>query len=85
LVLNGLTNRQTFYAGTVLQIPQTGQPYPGERIQKAHPAAYIVSRSAETIYTIACQFGDVDPLAIAQASNLPVDSVLYVGQQLTVP
>ena len=85
LVISGLSNRQTFYAGTVLQIPQTGNPYPGERMQKVHPAAYTVARSNETLYTVACQFGDVDPLAIAQANNLPVDSGLYVGQQLNIP
>jgi hypothetical protein len=37
------------------------------------------------MYTIACQFGDVDPLAIAQANDLPVESLLYVGQQLNIP
>ncbi|MGZ9234899.1 MAG: ABC transporter permease subunit, partial [Anaerolineales bacterium] len=64
LVLNGITNRQTFYAGTILRIPQTGRSYPGERMQKIHPAAYKVSRSDETLHMVACQFGDVDPLAI---------------------
>jgi len=85
LALNGLLSSQTFYAGTVLQIPQTGNPYPGERRQKIHPAPYTVSGSSETIYTVACQFGDVDPLGIAQANNLSVDSVLYGGQQLNIP
>jgi peptide/nickel transport system permease protein len=85
LLLSGLSAHQTFYAGTVLQIPQTGNPYPGERMQKPHPASYTVSRSDETIYMIACQFGDVDPLAIAQANDLPVESLLYVGQQLNIP
>ena len=85
LVLNGLSNRQTFYAGTVLDIPQTGNPYPGERMQKVHPATYMVSGSDETLYTIACQFGDVDPAVIAQANGLPVDSVLDAGQQLNIP
>lgn len=85
LALSGLSNRQTFYAGTVLHIPQTGKTYPGERMQRIHPAIHTVSRSDETIYTIACQFGDVDPLAIAQANGLSVDSVLSVGQQLNIP
>jgi LysM repeat protein len=85
LLLSGLSANQTFYAGTVLQIPQTGNRYAGERMQKLHPASYAVSRSNETMYTIACQFGDVDPLAIAEANNLPVDSVLYAGQQLNIP
>ena len=83
--MSGLSNRQTFYAGTVLHLPQTGNPYPGERMQKVHPATYMVSGSDETLYTIACQFGDVDPAVIAQANGLPVDAVLDVGQQLNIP
>ena len=85
LAQSELSNRQTFYAGTVLQIPKTGNPYPGERMQKVHPAIYTVSRSDETLYAIACQFGDVDPLAIAEVNNLPVDSMLYGGQKLNIP
>lgn len=85
LALNGLLNSQSFYAGIVLQLPQTGNPYPGACRQKAHPATYIVPGSSETMYTVACQFGDMDPLAIAQANNLPVDSVLYAEQQLNIP
>jgi hypothetical protein len=84
LVLNGLLNVQTFYVGTVLQIPQTGKPYPGVRLQKIYPSTYTVLGSDETMYTIACQVGDVEPLAIAQANKLPVDPVLYVGQQLNI-
>ena len=85
LVLNRLQNRQTFFRGMVMQIPQSGNPFPGERMQKVHPTLHTVSSSNETMYTIACEFGDVQPLAIAQANNLPVDSALYVGQQLNIP
>ena len=85
LVLNGMLNRNTFYAGTVLQIPQTGKPFPGERRQNAHPAMYTVASANETIFTIACQFGDVDPLVIAQANEIAIDSALYAGQQLNIP
>jgi peptide/nickel transport system permease protein len=84
LALNGLLNQQTFYAGTVLQIPQSGNAYPGERMQQAHPTTYTVSRADETLYTIACAFGDVDPQELAQANGLSIDSALYVGQQLNV-
>lgn len=80
-----MLNRDTFFAGMVLQMPQTGKPFPGERMQKAHPAPYTVSRADETMYTIACQFGDVDPAAIAQANGISIDSVLYTGQQLNNP
>jgi peptide/nickel transport system permease protein len=85
LVLNGMSNRDTFYTGMVLQIPQTGGPFPGERIQRVHPSVYIVSRADETIYMIACEFGDIHPEAIAEANGLPLDSVLSVGQQLNIP
>jgi len=85
LALNGMQNRQTFFSDMVLQIPQSGNLFPGERMQKIHPTVYAVSASNETLYTIACAFGDVQPLAIAQANNLPVDSVLYIGQQLNIP
>lgn len=67
------------------QSPQTGKPYLGERMQRIHPATHAVSASTQTMYTIACEFGDVDPLAIVQANDLPVDSVLYAGQQLNIP
>lgn len=85
LALNGMQNRQTFYSGMVLQIPQSGNPFPGERMQRVHPTLYTVSASNETMYAVACAFGDVQPLAIAQTNNLPIDSTLYIGQQLNIP
>jgi LysM repeat protein len=85
LVLNGMSDRGTFYNGMVLQLPQTSKPFPGERKQRVHPALYTVSRADETIYTIACAFGDVHPEAIVQANGLSLDSVLSVGQQLNIP
>src|SRR5688572_3279373 len=85
LALNGLANGQAFFAGTVLDIPQTGNPFRGNRTLRPHPTTYTVSAAGETIYTIACAFGDLDPMLIAQANNISSDSVLLVGQQLTVP
>jgi peptide/nickel transport system permease protein len=85
LVLNGILNRETFFSGMVLQLPQTGKPFPGEPMQRVHPAVYTVSRADETIYTIACEFGDVHPEAIAQTNGLSIDSVLFIGQQLNIP
>ncbi len=85
LSLSGLLGREIFPAGTLLQIPQTGKPFPGERMLQLHPALYSVSRSGQTLYGVACAFGDIDPLLIAQSNNLPVDSQLYKGQQLQIP
>lgn len=85
LRLNGLFNSQTFYTGSILQVPQTGNPFPGERMQQIHPATYTVSRTDETLHIIACAPGDVDPLAIVQASGPSIHSALYVGQPLNIP
>jgi hypothetical protein len=85
LTLNGLANGQAFFAGTVLNMPQSGRPFPGNRTLQTHPTTYIVSASGETIYTIACAFGDIDPILIAQANNISADSVLLPGQQLDIP
>jgi hypothetical protein len=54
-------------------------------MQRIHPTTYTVSTSNQTMYTIACEFGDVDLLAIAQANHISVDSTLSVGQQLEIP
>jgi hypothetical protein len=37
------------------------------------------------MYTIACQFGDVDPAAIAEANGISIDSEWFIGQQLNIP
>lgn len=85
LALNGLFDSQTLYPGLVLKIPQSGKPFPGNRMLKTHPATYTVVSSNESIYSIACQYGDIDPSAIAQANGLSVGAALTAGQQLTIP
>jgi len=85
LALNGLTKAQDYYtAGTVLKIPQTGKAFPGSLWLIKHPAQYTVL-SGETIYSIACKFGDVDPLALAKANNLTAPYTLTAGSTLNIP
>jgi LysM repeat protein len=86
LSLSGLTTQQAYNlaAGTVLTIPQSGS-FPGNRALTAHPATYTVASSTETIYSVACKYGDVDPNAIATANNISVNATLTVGQQLQIP
>lgn len=86
LSLSGLTTQQAYNlsAGTVLTIPQSGS-FPGNRALTAHPATYTVASSTETLYSIACKYGDVDPNAIASANNISVNATLTVGQQLQIP
>jgi LysM repeat protein len=85
LSINGLTDSQTLYAGKVLTIPQTGNPFPGSRMWHNHPDTYTVDFSSETIYGIACYYGDLDPALIAQANGLSVNAALTAGQKLTIP
>lgn len=87
LAASGLTSAQadSLSAGTVLKIPQSGNPFPGNRMWHTHPDTYTVDFSSETIYSIACYYGDIDPAAIAQANGISVDSSLTVGQKLTIP
>jgi LysM repeat protein len=84
LALNGLSDGQTIYPGLVLKIPQSGT-FPGDRMLQNHPTTYTVVSSAETLYSIACKFGDVDPSAIASANGLSTSAVLSSGQQLSIP
>jgi LysM repeat protein len=84
LSLNDLENGDIYYPNLTLKIPQSGS-FPGTRALRNHPATYTVSSSGETIYGVACLFGDVDPSAIAQANNISVGTALTTGQQLSIP
>ena len=85
LALNGLFDSQTIYAGLVVKIPQSGKPFPGDRMLRQHPTTYTVSSSNQSLSSIACEFGDIDPAAIAQANGLSAGAALTSGQQLSIP
>jgi LysM repeat protein len=84
LSLNGLNDGQILQVGLVLKIPQTGNAFPADRALRKHPAQYTVV-SQDTIYSIACLFGDVDPLNIAAVNNLSAPYTLTVGQTIQIP
>jgi LysM repeat protein len=86
LSLSGLTVEEAYslVSGTVLTVPQSGA-FPGNRALTAHPASYTVASSNETVYSVACKYGDVDPNAIASSNNISVSATLTVGQQLQIP
>lgn len=84
LSLNGLSRTSVVFPGTTLRIPQTGNPFPGERALLAHPTTYTVV-AGDTIYSVACKFGDVDPLAIAQANGLTEPYTLTPGTTIQIP
>ena len=87
LAASGLTSAQAnnLSTGTVLTIPQTGNPFPGSRMWHNHPDTYTVDFSSETINSIACYYGDIDPGLIAQTNGISVNASLTVGQRLTIP
>lgn len=74
----------TYYAGMVLKIPQNGRPFPGERALRAHPTTYT-AKAGDSIYSVACLFGDVSPEAIIAANALQDPYKLTAGQILNIP
>lgn len=83
LNLSGLASGNVFPPGTVLKIPQSGS-FPGGRSLRGTPDTYTVS-TGDTIYSIACLYGEVDPMEIAYANNLTSPYAVKVGQELYIP
>jgi LysM repeat protein len=84
LILNNLPSGMIYMPGQVLAIPQSGRPFPPPRALRAHPTPYIVPESHMSVYKVACQFGDVDPLAIVQYNKL-LSYVLDLGMTIQIP
>lgn len=84
LNLSGLSEGVIYPPGTTLRIPQSGS-FPGDRMLRNHPATYTVSQTGETVYGVACTFGDVDPALIASTNGISVGATLNVGQTLNIP
>ncbi|MEN6480807.1 MAG: LysM peptidoglycan-binding domain-containing protein [Anaerolineaceae bacterium] len=83
MAVNGVSDSVS--PGTTLTIPSDSKwPAEFERALKAHPTQYTV-KSGDTIYTIACGFGDVDPNNIIVANNLKSPYTLTAGQVLQIP
>ena len=84
LSASGLTSPDVYLPNQKLVIPQSGA-FPGSRALAAHPTTYTVGSSSETVYSVACKFGDVDPAAIASANNISISAQLTAGQKLQIP
>lgn len=84
LSMSGLTSPDLYYPGLKLTIPQSGA-FPGERMLATHPTTYTVLSADETIYSVACKFGDVDPAAIASANGISASAKLTAGQPIKIP
>lgn len=83
LSASGLTSPDIYYEGLKLTIPQTGS-FPGKRNLATHPVTYTV-KANETIYSIACDFGDVTPEGIISANGFTAATQLTPGQQIKIP
>jgi LysM repeat protein len=84
LSLNGLGPNTLLEPGTTLQIPQTGT-WAGEgRVLNPHPTTHTVL-AGESIYSIACFYGDVSPEAIIAVNQLEEPYDLTAGQTLKIP
>jgi len=84
LSLNGLGAGTVVNPGTTLKIPTSGSWNAGDRALKKHPADYTV-KAGDTIYTVACLYGDVDPNAIAIANGLEEPYTLTAGKVIKIP
>ncbi|MFN2303179.1 MAG: LysM peptidoglycan-binding domain-containing protein, partial [Anaerolineales bacterium] len=80
--LNNLGN--TVSPGTTIQIPQDSSWPDGSRALLSHPTTHTVS-AGETIYSIACTYGDVSPEAIIAVNQLEEPYELSPGQVLNIP
>lgn len=84
LSMNGLSSGNIYMPGITLKIPQTGV-FPGDRALASHPTTYTVASTDETIFGVACRYGDVDPAVLASTNGLSVSADLTSGQQLKIP
>ncbi|OGO63273.1 MAG: hypothetical protein A2Z45_03215 [Chloroflexi bacterium RBG_19FT_COMBO_55_16] len=84
LSLNGLNLNSVVSVGYTLKIPQTGHDFDGDRSLKKHPTTYEVL-SGDTIFSIACKYGDVDPYLIAKINDLGAPYTLKAGRKLDIP
>ena len=85
LSANGLNINSNVYPGTSLTIPKNAEPFDsGSRSLRSHPANYTVV-SGDTVFSIACLFGDVDPRAIEEVNGLSGSYTLTAGQIIKIP
>lgn len=89
LTANGLVRGQQVYPGMTLVIPENARPWPPDipRSLLPHPTTYTVM-AGDTVYSVACKFGDVWPEDIARANGIPLDQMgepLTPGTVLNIP
>lgn len=84
LSLNNLQLDTLLSPGQELKIPQTGDPFIGERMLHDHPTTYKI-QAGDNLNRIACYFGDISPDLIALQNHLTSYTDLPVGEVLVIP
>ncbi len=84
LAANNLSMNSRPSAGTVLSIPSSGTWSSGSQQLLDHPTDYTV-QSGDTIYSIACAFGNVSPEGIIAANSLQSPYTVSAGSTLRIP
>jgi LysM repeat protein len=84
--MNGLNMDSKPGAGVSLKIPSSGtwSGNYGNRSLKAHPASYTVL-GGDSVYSIACKYGDVTPEAILAVNGLGSAGDLKAGMTINIP
>jgi LysM repeat protein len=81
---NGLGMGGYYPEGLKLKIPKDAPGFPGDRFLLKHPTTYTV-RAGDTLYTIACAFGDVAPEQIAEANGKGKNWTPAAGDKIHIP
>lgn len=83
--MNGMNMNSKPGVGTVLKIPSGGSwsANYGSRSLRPHPASYTVA-SGDTIYSIACRYGDVAPDSILAVNGISANDI-KPGLKLNIP
>jgi LysM repeat protein len=85
--LNGINMNSKPAAGVTLKIPATGTwsaaSY-GQRSLKQHPVQHAVV-AGQSVYSIACAYGDVAPEAILAANGLASPADVKAGTTINIP
>jgi LysM repeat protein len=84
LAVNNIAEDEFVSPGTTLQIPQSSAWLGETRTLKPHPTMHTVA-AGETVYSIACEYGDVTPEAIIAVNQLTEPYELSAGQSLQIP
>jgi LysM repeat protein len=86
-ILAANNNDANVFPGDIINIPQNGAKFPGERALHPHTPgmSHTVQAPYDTVYKIGCYYGDVDPNRIIAANALKDPYTLISGQKIIIP